>query len=74
VYKTESVVISCNGTEAIIAKEDIMRINNSCPKKNQNRIPSFLDGARKEAKEPLAKLNARDESHSLIHYSHEQAR
>jgi len=29
-------------------------------------MPSFLDGARKEAKELLAKFNARDESRSLL--------
>ncbi len=32
----------------------------------KNAFSSFLDGARKEAKEPLAKFNARDESRSLM--------
>jgi hypothetical protein len=35
-------------------------------KSAKNYFPSFLDGARKEAKEPLAKFNARDESRSLM--------
>jgi len=34
--------------------------------KIKNLGSSFLDGARKEAKEPLAKFNARDESRSLL--------
>ncbi|MEW6061023.1 MAG: hypothetical protein AB1600_03680 [Bacteroidota bacterium] len=34
--------------------------------KFQNVWSSFLDGARKEAKELLAKFNARDESRSLL--------
>jgi hypothetical protein len=32
----------------------------------KSKTSSFLDGARKEAKEPLAKFNARDESRSLM--------
>jgi hypothetical protein len=39
----------------------------TCPKQIlKNYFSSFLDGARKEAKEPLAKFNARDESRSLL--------
>ena len=33
---------------------------------SKNALSSFLDGARKEAKEPLAKFNARDETRSLL--------
>jgi hypothetical protein len=33
---------------------------------NELSTPSFLDGARKEAKEPLAKFNPRDESRLLL--------
>jgi len=34
--------------------------------KREKLIPSFLDGEKKEAKEPLAKFNVRDESPSHL--------
>jgi hypothetical protein len=43
-------------------------------KQRKKRIPTFLDGARKVAKEPLAKFNAREESRSLMYARYVLAR